>query len=80
MVSAVFIDIEIKEFTEVVNLNLIAGLVVPTKVFCRHWIERSVPGSIINLTSMTSYTPLSGVWAYDAAKSAVLNLTMAARQ
>ncbi|HBH29514.1 MAG: SDR family oxidoreductase [Desulfofustis sp. PB-SRB1] len=73
-----FIDIEIKEFTEVVNLNLIAGLVVPTKVFCRHWIERSVPGSIINLTSMTSYTPLSGVWAYDAAKSAVLNLTMAA--
>ena len=27
---------------------------------------------------MASYTPLSGVWAYDAAKAATLNLTMAA--
>jgi NAD(P)-dependent dehydrogenase (short-subunit alcohol dehydrogenase family) len=27
---------------------------------------------------MASYNPLSGVWAYDAAKSATLNLTMAA--
>lgn len=26
---------------------------------------------------MASYTPLSGVWAYDAAKAGVLNLTMA---
>jgi NAD(P)-dependent dehydrogenase (short-subunit alcohol dehydrogenase family) len=27
---------------------------------------------------MASYNPLSGVWAYDAAKAAVLNLTIAA--
>jgi len=27
---------------------------------------------------MGSYIPLSGVWAYDAAKAGVLNLTMAA--
>ena len=26
---------------------------------------------------MSSYVPLSGVWAYDAAKAGVLNLTMA---
>ena len=72
-----FVDIDIETFKNIVELNLIAGLVVPTKVFCKKWIDESVQGSIVNLTSMTSYTPLSGVWAYDAAKSATLNLTMA---
>jgi len=73
-----FVDIEVEEFKDILDLNLIAGLVVPTKVFARRWIDASVKGSIINLTSMTSYNPLSGVWAYNAAKSATLNLTMGA--
>ncbi len=72
-----FVDIEVEEFKDILDLNLIAGLVVPTKIFCRRWIDETVKGSIINLTSMTSYNPLSGVWAYNAAKSATLNLTMA---
>jgi NAD(P)-dependent dehydrogenase (short-subunit alcohol dehydrogenase family) len=73
-----FVDIDIATFREVLDLNLTAGLVVPTKVFCRRWIAEKIPGSIINLTSMASYNPLSGVWAYDAAKAAALNLTVAA--
>ena len=51
---------------------------VPTKVIAAYWIEKKIKGSIINLTSMTSYNPLSGVWAYNAAKSGVLNLTRGA--
>ncbi len=73
-----FIDIDITTFREVLDLNLTAGLVIPTKVFCRRWIAEGIKGCIINLTSMASYNPLSGVWAYDAAKAATLNLTMAA--
>jgi len=73
-----FIDIDIATFREILDLNLTAGLVIPTKVFCRRWIAENVKGCIINLTSMASYNPLSGVWAYDAAKAATLNLTMAA--
>ena len=69
-------DMEI--FEHVLRLNLVAGLMVPTKVFGAYWIERKVPGTIINMTSMASYLPLSGVWAYDAAKAGVLNLTQAA--
>jgi len=72
-----FLDLNLDQFKEILDLNLIAGLVVPTKIFCRRWIEENIHGSIINLTSMASYSPLSGVWAYDAAKSATLNLTMA---
>jgi NAD(P)-dependent dehydrogenase (short-subunit alcohol dehydrogenase family) len=72
-----FTEIDAGAFEEVLRLNLVAGLVVPTKVVARRWIEKGVRGSIINIASMSSYVPLSGVWAYGAAKAGVLNLTMA---
>ena len=67
-----------EQFEKVLKLNLTAGLMVPTKVVAAYWIEKKIQGSIINLTSMTSYKPLSGVWGYNAAKAGVLNLTQAA--
>ena len=72
-----FLDMDVALFEEVLRLNLIAGLVVPTQVVAARWIERKARGCIINLASMSSFVPLSGVWAYDAAKAAVDNLTMA---
>ena len=76
--KSAFIDADLEVFEDVVKLNLLGGLMIPTQVVARYWIENSVEGSIINVASATSFMPLSGVWAYDAAKSAVLNLTMAA--
>lgn len=72
-----FLELDLDQFESVMRLNLIGGLVVPTKVVAARWIERKSEGTIINLCSMSSYLPLSGVWAYDAAKAATLNLTMA---
>ena len=72
------IEQDMELFEKVLHMNLVAGLMIPTKIFGKYWIENNIKGSIINLTSMASYNPLSGVWAYDAAKSATLNLTMAA--
>lgn len=72
-----FVETDLGRFEKVLRLNLLAGLVVPTKVVAAYWIDKGIRGSIINLTSMTSYTPLSGVWGYDAAKAGVLNLTQA---
>lgn len=72
-----FIETDMEIFQKVLHMNLVAGLMVPSKVFAAYWIERKIKGAVINLTSMASYNPLSGVWAYDAAKSATLNLTMA---
>jgi NAD(P)-dependent dehydrogenase (short-subunit alcohol dehydrogenase family) len=74
--KADFVDTEIEIFEKVLHMNLIAGLMIPTKVIAKYWIEKERKGSIINLTSMASYNPLSGVWGYDAAKAATLNLTM----
>ncbi|MBN1647952.1 MAG: SDR family oxidoreductase [Spirochaetales bacterium] len=75
--KAPFVETDVEQFEFVLRLNLVAGLMVPTKVFAKYWISGKIRASIINMTSMASYIPLSGVWAYDAAKAAVLNLTMA---
>jgi NAD(P)-dependent dehydrogenase (short-subunit alcohol dehydrogenase family) len=72
-----FIDVDVDLFEDILHLNLTAGLLVPTKVFSSRWIEMNIQGSIINIASMSSFIPLSGVWGYDAAKAGVLNLTMA---
>jgi NAD(P)-dependent dehydrogenase (short-subunit alcohol dehydrogenase family) len=72
-----FLELDVALFEEVLRLNLVAGLVVPTQVVAARWIELKARGCIINLASMSSFVPLSGVWAYDAAKAAVHNLTMA---
>jgi NAD(P)-dependent dehydrogenase (short-subunit alcohol dehydrogenase family) len=69
---------EAEGFQQVLQLNLVAGLLVPTKVFAARWVERKQKGAIVNIASMASYVPLSGVWGYDAAKAGVLNLTQAA--
>ena len=71
-------ETEIDQFEKVLHLNLIAGLMVPTKIVTAFWIENKIKGTIINLTSMASYNPLSGVYGYDAAKAGVLNLTQGA--
>ena len=75
--KAALVDTDMETFEFVLKLNLIAGLMVPTKVMAAYWIPRKIKGSIINMVSMASYVPLSGVWAYDAAKAGVINLTQA---
>ena len=72
-----FVDFDEKVFEDVLRLNLMAGLMVPSRVFARRWINAGIKGSMINMTSMASYKGLSAVWAYDAAKAGVLNLTQA---
>ncbi|MDA3808920.1 MAG: SDR family oxidoreductase [Spirochaetaceae bacterium] len=73
--KAPFVDVEVDLFDEVMKMNLLGGLVVPTKHVVKLWIEKGIKGSVINISSMASYLPLSGVWAYGASKAGVLNLT-----
>ena len=75
--KSAFLEIDVPLFEDILKLNLVAGLVVPTKVTAAFWIEKGIKGNILNMASMGSYIPLSGVWAYDAAKAGVMNLTMA---
>ena len=72
------VETDMANYEFVLKLNLIAGCFLPTKIVAAKWIESGVKGAVINIASMSSYVPLSGVWAYDAAKAAVMNQTMAA--
>jgi NAD(P)-dependent dehydrogenase (short-subunit alcohol dehydrogenase family) len=71
------VDQSVEDFEFVLKLNLIAGCLAPTKAFSKYWMAKKAKGCIINIASMSSYIPLSGVWAYDAAKAAVMNQTTA---
>jgi NAD(P)-dependent dehydrogenase (short-subunit alcohol dehydrogenase family) len=71
------VDAQEKDFDFVLKLNLLAGCVLPTKHFAGYWIDAGIKGTIINISSMAGFNPLSGVWAYSAAKAAVINQTKA---
>ena len=76
--KAPLVEQDMETFEFVMKLNVEAGCFGPMKIVGAKWIDSGVKGCIINIASMASYIPLSGVWAYDAAKSAVMNLTMGA--
>jgi NAD(P)-dependent dehydrogenase (short-subunit alcohol dehydrogenase family) len=68
-----FFDIPPEAFQWVFNLNLL-GTVLSTQVFGEVMAKQG-SGSIINISSMSAFTPLTNVVAYSAAKAGVNNFT-----
>ncbi|MBC8403478.1 MAG: SDR family oxidoreductase [Candidatus Marinimicrobia bacterium] len=68
-----FFDISRESMEFVTSLNL-TGTVIPSQVFGRYFAEKG-HGSIINISSMNAFRPLTRIPAYSAAKAAVSNFT-----
>ena len=68
-----FFDLPPDRFGRVFDLNLM-GTFIPTQVFVKQMLTQPNP-AIVNISSMSSYTALTKVCAYSAAKAAINNLT-----
>ena len=68
-----FYGLQMEGFDKVFALNF-KGTVLPTMVFTRDMLEKRA-GSVINISSMNSYHPLTKIPAYSAAKASVNNFT-----
>lgn len=70
-----FFDLEKEAIQKVVDLNLMAGAILPCQVFGKIMAFSKNGGSIINISSMNYYRPLTRTPGYSAAKAAVSNFT-----
>ena len=68
-----FFDLPKSGFEDVLNVNFV-GTVLASQVFGEHMVEQG-EGVILNVSSMSAFTPLTKIPGYSGAKAAVSNFT-----
>ncbi|GGD72235.1 SDR family oxidoreductase [Paenibacillus nasutitermitis] len=69
-----FFELEMEEWDDIMNVNA-KGVVLVCQIFAKKMIEQQRKGSIINISSVSSTTPLSRVFTYSASKAALNSMT-----
>ncbi|MDX9729852.1 MAG: SDR family oxidoreductase [Bacteroidales bacterium] len=68
-----FFELDIEGFDGVFDLNF-KGTVLPTMILAEDMVKKG-SGSVLNISSMNAYRPLTKIPAYSAAKAAINNFT-----
>ncbi len=68
-----FFDLQADGVDFVFKLNF-QGTLLPTQVFAKDMVNKKA-GSVLNISSMNAYTPLTKIPAYSAAKAGISNFT-----
>lgn len=69
-----FLELQEEEWEQIMDVNL-KGIVFATQIFAKKMIEQKRTGSIINISSVSSTTPLSKVFTYSASKAGINSVT-----
>jgi NAD(P)-dependent dehydrogenase (short-subunit alcohol dehydrogenase family) len=69
-----FLELEMDEYDDIMDVNL-KGTVVVNQIFAKKMIDKGTKGSIINISSVSSTTPLSRVFTYSVSKAGVNSVT-----
>ncbi|HEC92772.1 MAG TPA: SDR family oxidoreductase, partial [Candidatus Atribacteria bacterium] len=70
-----FFDLPLSALEKVVGLNFFGGALLPSQVFGKIMVQNEEGCSIINISSMAAFRPLTKIVGYSAAKAAVSNFT-----
>jgi len=70
-----FFQIPADALAKVMDLNLMGGVIVPSQIFVQAMLRNESGGTIINISSMNAFRPLTRIPGYSAAKAAVSNFT-----
>ncbi|WP_336771155.1 SDR family oxidoreductase [Paenibacillus sp. MMO-58] len=69
-----FFELEMEEWDDIMDVNL-KGIVLTCQIFAKRMIEQQRTGSIINISSVSSTTPLSKVFTYSVSKAGLNSVT-----
>ncbi|KOR75996.1 SDR family oxidoreductase [Paenibacillus solani] len=72
--STPFFELGMDEWDDIMDVNL-KGIVVTCQIFAKRMIEQKRKGSIINISSVSSTTPLSRVFTYSVSKAGLNSVT-----
>jgi NAD(P)-dependent dehydrogenase (short-subunit alcohol dehydrogenase family) len=71
-----FTEVSDDEFSKILHTN-VSSMFSLSREVVKHWIEKNMKGSIINISSMASQYGLPKVIAYTASKAAIEGMTRA---
>ncbi|MFZ7946455.1 MULTISPECIES: SDR family oxidoreductase [Bacillaceae] len=72
--STPFFELGMDEYDKIMEINL-KGIVLACQIFGKRMIDQERKGSIINISSVSSTTPLSRVFTYSVSKAGINSVT-----